>query len=253
MKKKGKRYRKSYKKKPRRALHKSELFWDISFLVFFVSLLSYFLFLSSIFEIKEIQISGTQQEIESFVEKEISKPILFKDSRNIFLSRPQTIAQKLINEFPNLARIKVARSYPNKIIIEAQERSPAGILCAQECFLIDYSGTIFKQVEEESNLIIRIDGSYNLGDKVLSVQEIKLIVDIFSAIDGIKEFHFERPIAETLMKGGWKIIFDLNQDVSLQLFNLSLVLEEKIAPEKRSHLDYIDLRFNNRAYFKYRD
>ena len=46
----------------------------------------------------------------------------------------------------------------------------------------------------------------------------------------------------------WYILFDKSRDLKNQLQALELVLAEKI--EEREHLEYIDLRIENRVYYK---
>ncbi|MDI6883520.1 MAG: hypothetical protein QMC93_03670, partial [Patescibacteria group bacterium] len=49
---------------------------------------------------------------------------------------------------------------------------------------------------------------------------------------------------------GWQIFFDPSRDISEQILNLTAILKEKIPPENRRNLEYIDLRFGNKIYFK---
>ena len=42
---------------------------------------------------------------------------------------------------------------------------------------------------------------------------------------------------------GWEIYFNLQEDIDWQLTELALILKEKISPEKRGEIKYIDLRF----------
>ena len=50
----------------------------------------------------------------------------------------------------------------------------------------------------------------------------------------------------------WEVYFNLQKDIEWQLTKLRAVLEEKIPPEKRKDLEYIELRFGNFAPFKYK-
>lgn len=48
---------------------------------------------------------------------------------------------------------------------------------------------------------------------------------------------------------GWEILFDLTKDTERQLENLELVYKDKFQDDRQS-LEYIDLRFDERVYFK---
>ena len=48
---------------------------------------------------------------------------------------------------------------------------------------------------------------------------------------------------------GWYILFDKSRDIRSQLDSLRLILTEKIK-EDRKNLEYIDLRIENRVYYK---
>ena len=48
----------------------------------------------------------------------------------------------------------------------------------------------------------------------------------------------------------WKIYFNLSGDMNLQITKLNLLLEKEITQESREGLEYIDLRFAERVYYK---
>ena len=50
----------------------------------------------------------------------------------------------------------------------------------------------------------------------------------------------------------WEVYANLTEGLEWQLLKLQAVLEKKIPPERRSFLLYIDLRFGDQAYLKYR-
>ena len=51
---------------------------------------------------------------------------------------------------------------------------------------------------------------------------------------------------------GWQIYFntDTDSDITSQLTKLDLLLQKEISAESRQSLQYIDLRFKDRAYYK---
>jgi len=42
---------------------------------------------------------------------------------------------------------------------------------------------------------------------------------------------------------GWEIYFNLKKDINWQLTELDFLLKERIPPDKKGNVEYIDLRF----------
>ncbi|MBI2452767.1 MAG: hypothetical protein HYV55_00870 [Parcubacteria group bacterium] len=74
---------------------------------------------------------------------------------------------------------------------------------------------------------------------VLQATETK--IEFFSLVPGLISAH---------MTEGWEIYFTHEEDRSWQETKLKEVLEKQIPQEKRSRLQYIDVRFGNQAYIK---
>jgi hypothetical protein len=49
---------------------------------------------------------------------------------------------------------------------------------------------------------------------------------------------------------GWMIFFDMNITLQKELNMLKVVLDEKVGGENRSNLEYVDLRTDNKVYYK---
>jgi len=55
----------------------------------------------------------------------------------------------------------------------------------------------------------------------------------------------------TTTSEGWIAYFNLSSDIGLQITKLNLLLQNKFPkPEDRKKLNYIDLRFENKVYYK---
>lgn len=145
----------------------------------------------------------------------------------------------------------------------------------EQCFSLDIEGIIFKESHLEKGLI-KIKDEQNvtpliLGerviekdflDKILEIQskiseELKMFskAEDFSAHGGqikLKEFVISTERLNVKTLEGWEIYFDLQNEIEWQLTKLKMVLEREIPSEKRKDLDYIDLRFGNYSYYKYK-
>jgi len=49
---------------------------------------------------------------------------------------------------------------------------------------------------------------------------------------------------------GWKIMFGNSTNIEEQISALATFLKEKIKPEQRAKLQYVDLRIQDRIYYK---
>lgn len=58
--------------------------------------------------------------------------------------------------------------------------------------------------------------------------------------------------AEMLMESGWKAYFGSDQPFDSQIDRLVMILRDKVG-ERRPELEYVDLRYGERIFFKFRD
>lgn len=122
------------------------------------------------------------------------------------------------------------------------------------CFNMDENGIIFKESPVISGgpfLVIydRISGDLKINSRVISPEILKSILEIRQKVKiNLLSFTIISPIAadlEILTSNGWKIYFDASKDVNKQISILETVLAKKVQP-----LEYVDLRIENRVYYK---
>jgi len=256
-----KEYRKSYRKKKKTPFYENRALNGVIGTTILLFLTGYFFLFFDFFWVENIEISGNQEiegrELEDLIKKNTLKSFFFLSTKSIFLFNSNTVEEKIITEFPAILNLEIKKDYPNKIILKIREREPIGSLCSTECFLIDSRGIILREAKEKQPPIIIIrENKYSVGAKVIGENEVHLILEIWDNLAdriGISEFQVEENKLNVLTKEGWTCLFNLEEDLYLQMAKLLAVLEEKISPERRKDLDYIDLRFERRAYFKYRD
>ena len=129
--------------------------------------------------------------------------------------------------------------------------------------MIDEQGIAFEQSSSTEGLLKISDEQSSdllgLSGQALGKDDLSNILLINSRLKNdlgidIGEFTIssqDRLIA--LTKEGWNIYFYLKGDIDWQLTKLKAVLDEKIPQEKRKNLEYIELRFENLAPFKYKN
>lgn len=254
-----KKYKKRYKVKKKKSILKSRLFQLLLLIFVIFSLISYFLFFSSFFQIKEIKVSGNKEvsaeKLEKIIESNTKKKILFWENRSIFLVRLGKINSLIKKTFPRIEKISSKRDFPDVITSKIEERNPVADFCYQEkCFYVDSKGIAFSKTEERGDIRIKsseFKENISLGKSAIEKKHLESIILIEQELKRI-ELDPEEYIIEdkklTVKLGSWEAYFTLEESTENQLFNLKLVLQEKIAIENRKNLDYIDLRFGNRVF-----
>jgi len=262
------RYKKSYRTKKKKSIFRifrNRFFWLGILILIILGSIFYFFVFSPFFQIKKFEIYGNQkiptEKIQSIVNEQLSKKIFFFVPRNIFLINFKKIDQTILERFSEIAGVTLKRKFPDTITADIKERISIGVWCRDnDCFHLDNEGVIFEKAGEEAGLVIKSEKEIIFGKKIIEKNYLEDILEIQkglkedSAID-VKEFFIPNEEEKLIIKtfNNWEIYFNPAEDISDQIFNLRLVLKEKIPLEKTGDLEYIDLRFGSRVYFKYKE
>ncbi len=236
--------------------------------LFLLLILSYVIFLSPIFKIEQIKISGNEvvsnQEIIQSLDKFRFKNLLgFFNYDNLFLVTEKRLNQAIIGDLHRISEIKLSkRIFKKTVTLTVTERKEAGIFCKQKCYYIDNSGVIFETAPETSGVLIltikdEAPGEVQEGKKVIDQQLIEKFFNVqnyltqrlnLKALDFvINSDTFKNVKVNT--NEGWYILFDQSGDFEKQLQALELSLAQAVK-EDRTNLEYIDLRVDKRVYYK---
>jgi len=227
-------------------------------------------FLLPVFKIKTIEISGNKE-----IKAEEIRDIL--NYKNILLASKEKIKNDLMKKFPLIAELEIKINLvKRKIELNLKEREEFGIVCQAEkikqenveieqtknCFYIDKKGVIFEEAPQTSgSLIILVkdysDRDYGIGDNIFEENIINFIAeakDFLLSEVNIKVIDFDNlsfPVDDlkVITGEGWYILFNLQKEARNQLLALKAVLDEKIK-DQRQTLQYVDLRIENRVYYK---
>ncbi|MEK7657855.1 MAG: hypothetical protein AAB366_01525 [Patescibacteria group bacterium] len=247
-------------RKKRRWILKLKIYGSLS--VFFILIIGagYLIVYSPLFRIKNILILGTsnvpklEENIKVFFANQ-SKIDKFFGANNILIWKQEKIGEFLKNE-PQIAELTIKKDYFKRLIkIEVKEREKFGIWCANNCFWFDKKGVVFlESPSTEGSLINKIDDfsdrSFNLGDKILEEKFLSNLIKIFEILEKsglkIKSLKLEDiALQEIITDSSPKIYFSLRIEPNFALAALQSL--ENIGFEK---MEYIDLRVENRAYYK---
>lgn len=267
-------------------LTKKIYFWT-SFLL--TAGLFYFFFYSNFFAFKTMEIIREEGIGQKISDEQIKNYIFSVFSKNGFLIFPQNnffvfrkkTAENALKENLNLDKVSI-KKYPFKLKIIMEEKTPAANLALLEknfnepesnlngtssvarnikyrYYLIDKRGDILEEIKEINPRLPLIYNEKELPQyPYLTKEKLSFILDLFQKFSqrtkAIEILSFgvgdnKESKLTVVTSENWKIYFDFNEDIRKQLDKLFLILEEKVRSQK-NNLEYLDLRFEDRIYYK---
>ncbi len=244
--------------------------------VSFVVVLIYVLFFSPFLEINSIEINGNDYIEKNLILDKINPEISGKyldivKKNNLLLAKIGRMEKDIKDEFKIIREIEIKREFPEKLIVSIIERKPKMVFCsADSCFILDENGEAYdnyssNEENDKNNFITLREES----SKKMSLGEIILEKKYMSYALEIKQELFERLEIEidnnfrvaSLISGdirvktkeGWEIYFNENIGLEKEIEMLKVVLENKIEKSQRTDLEYVDLRIDNKIYYKFCD
>lgn len=209
-------------------------------------------------KIQDVEIRGAEENekiARDLIKENLSRRIfLLFPADNIFLVDEQNLIQEIKNKFPAVESADLRTNFfSRKIKADIKNRQIFAFTCAEEkCFYLDEKGVFFKQAPIVSGgILLEVIASssrpfnnfYKISFLVRKIEE-NLEEDKLSKIILKDENSFE-----LVFVSGFKIISDLETSPEKILRNLNIVLQNI---KDRKNLEYIDLRFGNKAYYKFR-
>ena len=244
----------------------------------------YFLDHAEFLKIKNIEISGTeyisQSEIKDLILEQTSSRrfIFFHQSNILFFSKSQ--AKKKLAENYSFESLKIKKNYPDGIKIELKEEISALIwISGENKYFLDLAGIPLRQLTQDDLVIEKSEGQtdiirpeissgnypviYDLsnspviiGQAVAPKDLVDFVVSLTEKLKKGADFniaHYELTNPQLkevilLTKEGWKIYFRTEDPIDQSVGSLFSVLQQEI--KNRSTLEYIDLRFGQRVFWK---
>ncbi|MEK7664068.1 MAG: FtsQ-type POTRA domain-containing protein [Patescibacteria group bacterium] len=246
------------------------IFWIVLLILLLLSSASYFILFFPGFQVSHIKISGykkvSSQEIEDIILSNLDKKffgseIIDISSKSIFIVDTKKIIGDIKNKFPIIEEVNIKRELPNIISLTITEREPFTVFCdsGNKCFQIDKNGVIFEEAQHinRESVVLRREANQNgvyIGAHVASKSTIDAI---FKVVDNLKN-NFNISTTEVLISNplilktseNWKIYFNLDSDIKLQITKMNSLLENEITESERKTLNYIYLQYKDRAYYK---
>lgn len=219
------------------------------------------------FRVKDIDVSKlktlSQDEIKEAAKEILSAKLMgLLPADNILLAPVEKIKTELKSEFLRIKEVKINRHWPDILKMDILERSTWAVFCQKDdCYLSDDEGLLFAPAPEfEGNLLLKLHDErssveqFAAGDFVLNQKNFTLISEFKNELEKT-----EKLVSKIILKDdqqefyleNWKIILDFEINKETAIKNLFLALAEIGVLENR--LDYIDLRFDDKIFYKFKN
>ena len=221
--------------------------------------------------IKNVEIKGQvympEDILNTYVESVLSDAAYhFLSRSNIFLYPRHVIENGIVASFPRVKSVSVSRGslVSQTVSVEVAERKPFAQWCTagQACFQMDDTGYLFAVVATSSRDMYTtpyvftgdiVDGPIgktfipgHLPGMLALLKILQQQGDFTPTsvhIDGEQDFSVQ-------FQEGFVLKASFGQDADSLSKNLELVLSSDALSGKESEIEYIDLRFGNRVYYK---
>jgi cell division septal protein FtsQ len=219
--------------------------------------------------ISELNYGDVYGKIDELLAK---KDFNFVSRKNFILFPSGKIKSELENTFRKISEVKIEKIFPDSVVVEIVERKALLMWCsAGPCYIVDengyaYTGADFESDEiKQNNLLSVIDNSGKpvaIGEKVLDDDYIEFVISLKDKLEndtGINvnnEYGTQSKIAEEVRvktEEGWEIFFSTTLPMEGSIQTLKTFLEKEMADKDKSKLEYVDLRAENKVYYKFKD
>lgn len=261
------------KAKPPRPFPKRSLFWFAG-IGLFLLLLAAAAYVANLpaFAVNDISVSGrdaSAEEIREAVRAMLEgKFLLLIPRKNFFAVSGQRIADELQRQFPEIASVHVDKDFPHRIIIRAEGRHLWGVYCRREgalppaeCAYLDADGTAYEELEHFAGWLLPVIYGVSparLGEPAVPPGMLGFFSDAQASLAGIGgkllvlSFATSTPDdARLSLAEAWYLLVTRSRPVAEWMGTLRTVLEKEIG-ERRPELEYVDLRFGAKVFYKFR-
>lgn len=245
--------------------------------VAFLGVSGYALFLSGLLSINKIEVTGVKTlrsgNITQFIGETLQGAYMgFVPKNNLVLISGSQIANAITGKFRIAASAVVTKHFPDKLEIVIVERQGVVVWCSgEQCAFIDEQGYAYEsadsatvQADNSELLIVRDEGQrpIELGQYVVDPEYLVFVISLREALQKKNGFITERiyrtPSAvsgEVRVRtlDGWEIYVDQARGVEGSTQVLKLFLESSFKDRNRNDLEYIDIRTENKVYYKFKN
>jgi cell division septal protein FtsQ len=243
-------------------------------LILFILIVAFFFFVyffiySPVFKIKKIIVSGVTNndivnEIQIIARREISGYDLSIWPRDNILFLNKEMLSAVIENQIFLDELEIEKKLLHTLKITALEKLPKLLWNeSDEYYYIDRDGYVMgaiglSDIEYELPFINRgTTTQVVVGRKIVEADNIQFINNFYTKFsEKIKDMYLTQVVVSTVDNSeatfytneGWYFIVNTHSDIDRVMYNLREILAQKIS--QREDLSYIDLRIEDRIYYK---
>ncbi len=229
------------------------------------------------FQIQDVSVSGNivteTKDVKAVVMETIAgRRFGVFSKKNKFIYPEDLVVENLKNRFPRFEAVSI-RERDRVVEVTVIERKGDYLWCGTDpdhaidpCYFLDYTGVAFSLAPQFSRgVYFRFysqDTDVVPGSVVFSEKE---FTDMNTLIEGIHTLGFD-PVSIVVtafdneyvtLSDGVRVIVDPRDDVVTTLETFTSALKDSVLQKKmksnQSGLEYFDLRFSNKVYYKFRD
>ncbi len=188
---------------------------------------------------------------------------LFIPRDHLFYARKETIANMLLLNFPVIRGVRVKKGF-DTIKISIEEKEPTyRVIVGEKSYLLDQDGGGLREAAgAEGDRLIAISlPTLNFAPNVTLIPpglltEISNLHKYFATQVGVRDklFRLDRTNGkiEVETTEGWYAIIDPAMNTGSQLETLSAALFGKFKPDERRRLEYVDVRYGDKVFYKWK-
>jgi cell division septal protein FtsQ len=235
--------------------------------------LGYLIFFSPLLRADEIVLKGDLRDEEEAIREKVyslmdKKHLGFFPGNHYFFLKKSKITNTILEDFKIFESVEVKKNLFGKLEIGLKKKNSTVLICGQEdCISLDENGVALEKISfgdlsqfgsnleivyDESNSKIEIGKGLNNKEHLNFIKNVRNFINKNSKVE-ITELYTPLPSASEI-KGKtaekWLILFNTEIPLATNAEALRIILEKEIKPENRICLEYIDLRINNKVYYK---
>ncbi len=222
------------------------------------------------FQVGSIAVVGAQNVpsrlVQAYTETLVHDGVRhFLSQDNIFLMNAKVLGREIVGYFPRIKSAQVDREsmLATALTITVVERTPFALWCsdANDCYTMDESGFIFASAIASSTEQYVFKGSMSISSSSNPIGHsfaLAHLPGILALLQILSQAGFT-PQGATLvndqdfwvpLKNGFYIKASFGEDAGALVRNLQLILSSDAIQGREDQVEYVDLRFGNRVYYK---
>ena len=226
--------------------------------------------------VQDIKVEGnsmvTTESIRALAKKDMEGKYLFVFPKSsIFLYPRKGIEASVLESFKRVKNAKVTFDGFQSISINIDEREPKALWCGESylseekggCYFLDEGGFVFSKAPNFSGTTFlsffgMLDSFNPVGEQFIPQEEFATVLlfveslnKIYTESVAVEFISTEETVVYT--KNGSKILFTRSQNLGAILSNIESVLESEEFKDKLVDFEYLDARFGNKVYYKFKE